>query len=150
MLNVFPFPTRFTVLTQQQEIIFYSLVIILSIRSVSSQVVYKDFLILSRVFRKRLELLWLKALLDARIGLHDPRVGIAQTPITTSPTSIKAEGCHNIKVWLAVCNSNPFYSASLTHGSWSPARVSNKAFSIHLPIIRLTNTFSQYTYMYHK
>ena len=31
----------------------------------------------------------IKALLDARVGLHEPRVWLAQTSIMTSPTRLK-------------------------------------------------------------
>ena len=56
-----------------------------------------------------------------------PRVLLAQTPITTSPTRLKQRIVIISKSGsLCVIIATLFYSASLTRGSWSPTRPSNR------------------------
>ena len=71
----------------------------------------------------------LKVLLDARVGLHEPRVRHAQMPIMTSSTHIKQRVAIISKSWFLCVIATLFYSASLARGSWSPTLASNRAFT---------------------
>ena len=51
------------------------------------------------------DLFKLKALLDARVGLHEPRVRLAQNLLTTSPTRLK----QRVAIILTLYGPNSFF-----------------------------------------